>query len=115
MAITTFGIGLLLLGVSGVLAAVAVWRSGVLPRWSGVLFGICFALFLPQFFTPAAVRVTHGVLLAAGCVLLAAVLWRAAGGQIRSTVTLIERTPSKAPRRGPASSPLNKTRKEIAR
>jgi len=87
MAITTFGIGLLLLGVSGVMAAVAVWRSGVLPRWSGVLFGICFALFLPQFFTPAAGRVTHGVLLAAGCVLLAAVLWRAARGQTRSTVT----------------------------
>jgi hypothetical protein len=88
MAITTFGIGLLLLGAGGVLVAVAVWRSGVLPRWSGVLFGIGFALFLPQFFTPAAGRVAHGVLMAAGCVLLAAVLWRAAGSQAGSTVRL---------------------------
>jgi hypothetical protein len=42
-------------------------------------FGV--GLLLPQFFTSAAGRVTHGVLLAAGCVLPAAVLWRAAGGQ----------------------------------
>jgi hypothetical protein len=49
-------------------------------------FGV--GLLLPQFFTSAAGRVTHGVLLAAGCVLPAAVLWRAAGGQTRSTVTL---------------------------
>ncbi|WP_053203891.1 hypothetical protein [Jiangella muralis] len=88
VAITTFGAGLILLGVGGVLAAVAVWRSGVLARWSGVPFGACFALFLPQFFTPAAGRVAHGVVLMAGCVLMAAVLWRAAGGQTRSTVTL---------------------------
>ncbi|SDT70177.1 hypothetical protein [Jiangella sp. DSM 45060] len=86
VAVTTFGIGLILLGVGGVLAAVAVWRSGVLARWSGVLFGAGFALFLPQFFTPAASRIGHGVLLAAGCVLLAGVLWRV--GQTRSTVTL---------------------------
>lgn len=88
VAITTFGIGLLLLGVAGVLAAVAVWRSGVLARWSGVLFGAGFALFLPQFFTTAPVRIAHGVLLAAGCVVLAAMLWRTATGQARSTVTL---------------------------
>ncbi|WP_116948100.1 hypothetical protein [Jiangella endophytica] len=89
VATTTFAIGLVLLGVAGVLAAVAVWRSGVLPRWSGVLFGAGFALFLPQFFTPAASRIGHGVLLAAGSVLLAAVLWRAAEGQTRSTVTTL--------------------------
>lgn len=88
VAVTTFGIGLVLLGVGGVLAAVAVWRSGVPARWSGVPFGAGFALFLPQFFTPAAARIGHGVLLAAGCVLLAAVLWRAAGAQTRSMVTL---------------------------
>ncbi|SEF13999.1 hypothetical protein [Jiangella alba] len=86
VAVTTFGLGLILLGVGGVLAAVAVWRSGVLARWSGVPFGAGFALFLPQFFTPAASRIGHGVLLAAGCVLLAGVLWRV--GQTRSTVTL---------------------------
>jgi hypothetical protein len=76
--ITTFGLGLLLLAAGAVLAAVAVWRSGVLPRSGGVLFAVAFALFLPQFFTPPAVRIAHGVLVAAGSIWLALALWRAA-------------------------------------
>jgi len=76
-AATTFLLGLLLLGVGAVLAAVAIWRSGVLSRFSGVLFGAGFALFIPQFYVPAAGRVAHGVLMAAGCVWLAFALWRA--------------------------------------
>jgi hypothetical protein len=40
---TTFALGLLLLGVGAVLAAVAIWRSGVLPRSSGTLFAAGFA------------------------------------------------------------------------
>jgi hypothetical protein len=77
LAVTMFGIGLLALGVGAVLAAVAVWRSRALPRWSGVAFGLGFALFLPQFFGPAAVRIGHGVLMAVGCLWLAAALSRA--------------------------------------
>jgi hypothetical protein len=75
--VTAFGLGLLLLGAGAVLAAVAVWRSGVLPRSSGILFAFGFALFLPQFFTPPAVRIVHGVLVAAGSIWLALALWRA--------------------------------------
>src|SRR5918912_1229512 len=48
-AITTFLIGLLLLGVGAIWAAVATWRSQVLPRWSAVAFAAGFALFIPQF------------------------------------------------------------------
>ena len=77
VAATTFGAGLILLAIGGALAAVAVWRSGVLPRFSGVLFGLGFVLFLPQFYTPPAVRIGHGVLLAVGLVWLATALWRA--------------------------------------
>jgi hypothetical protein len=73
---TLFAVGLLLLGVGAVLVAITVWRSGVLPRSSGILFGVGFALFLPQFFTPAAVRIAHGVLVAAGSIWLALALWR---------------------------------------
>jgi hypothetical protein len=73
---TTFVLGLLLLGAGAVLAAVAVWRSGVLPRSSGLLFALGFALLLPQFFTPPAVRIAHGVLVAAGSIWLALALWR---------------------------------------
>jgi succinate dehydrogenase hydrophobic anchor subunit len=49
---TTFAVGLLLLGAGAVLAALAIWRSGVLPRSSGILFAAGFVLFLPQFFMP---------------------------------------------------------------
>jgi hypothetical protein len=76
-AVATFGLGLLLLAVGGVLVAVAVWRSGVLPRSGGVLFGLGYVLFLPQFFTPPAVRIAHGALLALGLVWLSRTLWRA--------------------------------------
>jgi hypothetical protein len=75
--ITTFGLGLVLLAAGAVLAAVAIWRSGVLPRSSGILFALGVALFLPQFFTPPAVRIAHGVLVAAGSIWLAVALWRA--------------------------------------
>lgn len=77
LAVTTFGAGLLALGAAGVLAAVAVWRSPALPRYSGLLFAAGLALFLPQFFTPPAVRIAHGVLLGIGAMWLTIVLWRA--------------------------------------
>jgi hypothetical protein len=73
---TTFAAGLLLLAVAGVLVAVAVARSGVLPRWAGVPFAVGFALYLPQFFGPPTLRIAHGVLVAAGCLVLAAALRR---------------------------------------
>lgn len=75
VAVTTFGVGLVALGVGAVLAAVAVWRSGMLPRWSGVPFAVGFALFLPQFFMPSGVRIAHGVLVAVGSIWLALALW----------------------------------------
>lgn len=77
LAITAFGVGLLLLAVGAVLAATAVWRSGSLPRASGVVFAIGYLLFLPQFFTPPAVRIAHGVLLGLGLLWLAVALGRA--------------------------------------
>ncbi len=78
VAITIFGTGLILLATGSILTAVAVWRSGVLPRWSGVPFALGFVLFLPQFFTPAPVRIAHGVLMAVGLILLATAIWRVA-------------------------------------
>ena len=69
--ITTFGAGLLLLAIGPVLAAVAVWRSGVLGRWAAVPMAAGLVLFLPQFYAPPAVRIAHGVLVGAGCAVLA--------------------------------------------
>ena len=71
-----FVTGLLLLAVGAILAAVAVWRSGVLARWMGLPLALGFALFLPQFFGSPAMRVAHGALLLVGCLLLAAGLWQ---------------------------------------
>jgi hypothetical protein len=79
VAVTTFGTGLILLAIGAIVAAVAVWQSGVLPRWSGILFAAGLALFLPQFFTTAPVRIAHGVLMAVGLIVLAVALWRSAG------------------------------------
>jgi uncharacterized membrane protein len=92
VAVTIFGAGLLLIGAAGILAAVAVWRSGVLPAAAGVLFAVGLALFLPQFYLPAAARIAHGAIVLAGCVWLAAALWRSAS---RSTAPAPLRVPSR--------------------
>lgn len=73
-----FTLGLLLIGVSAIVAATAVWKSRVLSKWSGVPFALGFALYIPQFFGNQPVRVAHGLLLTAGCLWLAAGLWQRA-------------------------------------
>jgi hypothetical protein len=69
-------VGLLLLAVGGLLFAIAIWRSGRLQRWSGVPLAAGLPLSLPQFETPEAVRIAHGLLVMAGCLLLAYALGR---------------------------------------
>lgn len=66
-----FGAGLLALAAGAILFAAAIWRSGILARWSGIPLALGFALFLPQFFTPPAVRIAHGLLVMVGCWLVA--------------------------------------------
>ena len=67
--------GLLLLGIAAILAAVAIWRSGTLPTWSGAVFALAFTLYIPQFFGSPAIRVGHGLLVTAGCLWLAFGVW----------------------------------------
>jgi hypothetical protein len=85
LALTIFGTGLLL-AAAAIMAAIAVWRSHVLPRASAILFAAGMALFLPQFFSPAAVRIGHGILLAIGSIILATALW-ASAGRPRAAIT----------------------------
>jgi hypothetical protein len=92
VGITMFGVGLLALALGGVLAALAVRRSGVLPRSSGLAFGLGLVLFLPQFFAPAPIRIAHGALLAVGCAWLAVALWRA---QPRPASTVAREAPAR--------------------
>ncbi|MFF2451635.1 hypothetical protein [Isoptericola sp. NPDC058082] len=70
-AMTLFGVGLALVAAAGVLAAVALWRGGGRPRWVGVPLAAGLLLYLPQFFGTPAARVGHGVLVAAGLLLVA--------------------------------------------
>ncbi|VVB90192.1 Uncharacterised protein [uncultured archaeon] len=72
--------GLIFLAVSTILFAAVIWASGILPRWSGVPLAIGFALYIPQYVSPQEIRVTHGILILAGCILL--------GGTCRSTAML---------------------------
>lgn len=70
-AVTVFGVGLVALAVGAVLVAIRVWP---VDRYAATTFAAGFVLFLPQFFTPAPVRVAHGVLMLVGLVWLAVAL-----------------------------------------
>ncbi|MFI2487761.1 hypothetical protein ACH47X_12660 [Promicromonospora kroppenstedtii] len=87
-AVTLFGAGLLLLAVSGVLAAVALWRAGAGPRWIGLPFALGLVLVLPQFFGGPGLRITHGFLVAAGCVLIAVAAGR---GRVHNPSPAVEK------------------------
>lgn len=70
IAVTIFGVGLVTLAIGAVLVAVRMWRSGTVNRYAAIAFAAGFVLFLPQFFTPAPVRIAHGVLMLVGLVWL---------------------------------------------
>lgn len=82
-AVTLFAAGLFLLAAAGVLVAVALWQAGARQRragrWAGVPLAIGLVLVLPQFFGGPELRITHGFLVAAGCVLVAATVRPALG------------------------------------
>lgn len=82
-AATMFALGLTAIGAGAILAAVAIGRSGLWARWSGVPMAAGFALFIPQFFTGAPTRIAHGALIAAGCLWVAVELLRAERGSAR--------------------------------
>jgi hypothetical protein len=67
--------GLAALGVGVILFAIAVWRSGRLANWSGIVLAIAFALYIPQFAAGQPLRVAHGLLLLVGALLLAWAIW----------------------------------------
>ena len=79
VAITTFGLGLVLLAASGVSFALA-WQSSRLgaERWAAWPLGLLVALLLPQFYLPAGGRMVFGVAFLAAAALLALAAARAA-------------------------------------
>lgn len=68
VAITAFGVGLLLLAVSGICLAI-MWRSVAgTVGWAAAPLGGLMALLLPQFYLPPAGRMAYGVLFLAAAV-----------------------------------------------
>ena len=74
LAVTLFGAGLVLLAAGGLVTAVALRR--VAGWWLVAPFALGLVLLLPQFWGGPSLRVAHGVLLGAGCALLAVVALR---------------------------------------
>src|SRR6266487_3628155 len=66
-----YGPAIFVLAVGPILAAIAIWRSGTLSRWSGIPFALGFVLYIPQFFGTQPIRVAHGLLVALGCLWVA--------------------------------------------
>ena len=55
-----------------------MWRTGTLGRTGGLLAGLGLMTYLPQFFGTPALRVTHGLVLGLGLVLIAVATARTA-------------------------------------
>jgi len=70
VAMTMFGVGLVLLAVSAVLLALAWVRSGTGPAWSIWPLAAGIMLFLPQFFLPPGGRMVFGVAYAVAAAVL---------------------------------------------
>lgn len=73
------GAGLLLIAIAAIVLATAVWKSGILPKWSALPLAIGLVVYMPQLqgaplFQP--IRIAVGLLIAAGCVWMAAGMFR---------------------------------------
>lgn len=72
VALSFFGTGLVLLSAAGIALAVWLRSAPSTMRLGGLLVGTAMATYLPQFFLTPALRISHGVVLGLGCLLLAA-------------------------------------------
>ncbi|UNK18399.1 hypothetical protein MNQ98_29030 [Paenibacillus sp. N3/727] len=59
--------GLIIAAVGSVLAAIAIWKSRTMAKWSGIPFAFGILMYLPQFTGTQPIRVAHGLALAVGC------------------------------------------------
>ena len=76
--------GLAALGVGVILFAIAIWRSGRLAKWSGIVLAVAFALYIPQFAAGQPIRVAHGALILLGGLILAWAMWPRGGEEARA-------------------------------
>ncbi|BFT74208.1 hypothetical protein [Paenibacillus sp. P36] len=69
-------IGLLSLAIGCILTAIGIWKSRILPKWSGIPLALGFLLYIPQFVGTQPIRVAHGFVVAIGCLWMAVSLFR---------------------------------------
>ncbi|HMM94334.1 hypothetical protein [Phycicoccus sp.] len=93
VALTTFTLGWVAFAVAGVRLARLARRATAAARMGLLATATALVTYLPQFFLPPAGRVVHGLLLAAGLLLLAVTLAR------HEAAPVVEPVP------GPAASP----------
>jgi hypothetical protein len=75
---SVFVLGMVILDLGMLALAIAIWRSGTLSKWAGVLYALGFVLFIGAAFTPAGniFRLIDGVIGGIGGVWLAWSLWQ---------------------------------------
>jgi len=66
-------LGLLLLAIGAITLAVAIWSSGILPKWAGVILAAGLVLWFPLL--PQTVRIVDGILIGIGGLWLAWAIW----------------------------------------
>ena len=76
-ALTSFGLGLVLLAVSGVLVALTWQRRGGSLPWAAWPLGLAVAAVLPQFYLPPVGRMAFGIAYAGAAAVLVAATLRA--------------------------------------
>ena len=80
--IAFIALGVILVDIAAIILAVAIWRSRMMLRWSGIPLAVGLLLFLPllqgnpMYQTP---RIADGALILIGCALIAWAAWRRAG------------------------------------
>lgn len=69
--LSTFTVGLVLVLLVGVRLVHGTWTAGGATRLGGLLTGVGLATYAPQFFASPEVRMTHGIVLGLGVLVLA--------------------------------------------
>ena len=83
-AAVTFAAGLALLGIAGVLLAISIWRTAILPRFSAVPLAIALLLLIRSSARPGSIA--HGILVALALLWPAWVLWTKSAAAARDAL-----------------------------
>lgn len=68
--------GLIILAVGLIQGAVTIWKSRMIPKWSGIPLAFGFLMYLPQYMGTQPIRIADGLVITIGCLWIATGLWR---------------------------------------